>query len=44
VSPYTKRLFVHRFRLTAPDELDKEFAGWLLEAYAVGAGAHLATD
>jgi hypothetical protein len=41
VSPYTKRLFVHRFRLTAPDELDDEFTSWLIEAYAVGAGAHI---
>jgi hypothetical protein len=40
-SPYTKRLFVHRFRLVAPEELDDEFAGWLKEAYAVGQGAHL---
>lgn len=40
-SPYTKRLFVHHFRVTAADQLDDEFAGWLAEAYAVGAGAHL---
>jgi hypothetical protein len=42
VSPYTKRLFVHHFRITAPAELDAEFAGWIREAYEVGAGAHLA--
>jgi hypothetical protein len=41
-SPYTKRLFVHRFRIVAPEELDDEFAAWLGEAYAVGQGAHLA--
>jgi hypothetical protein len=41
VSPYTSRLFVHRFRLTSLDALDDEFTSWLLEAYAVGAGAHL---
>jgi len=41
VSPYTKRLFVHQFRLYTADELDDTFAGWLAEAYAVGAGAHL---
>ena len=41
VSPYAKRLFVHRFRLTSPDELDDEFMSWLREAYEVGAGAHL---
>jgi hypothetical protein len=40
-SPYTKRLFVHHFRISSPDELDGEFAGWLREAYAVGSGAHL---
>jgi hypothetical protein len=38
---YTKRLFVHHFRVTALDELDDEFRGWLQEAYAVGQGAHL---
>ena len=42
VTPYTKRLFVHRFRIEAVDQLDEEFAGWVHEAYAVGAGAHLA--
>jgi hypothetical protein len=41
VSPYTRRLFVHHFRVTAPEELDEEFAGWVREAYAVGAGAHV---
>ncbi|AEE44302.1 DUF5655 domain-containing protein [Cellulomonas fimi] len=41
VSPYTKRLFVHRFRITSAADLDDEFAGWVREAYAVGAGAHL---
>lgn len=41
-SPYTKRLFVHRFRVVAPEDLDGEFAAWLREAYAVGQGAHLA--
>jgi hypothetical protein len=42
VSPYTKRLFVHHFRITSADEMDEEFAGWVREAYAVGAGEHLA--
>jgi hypothetical protein len=41
VSPYTKRLYVHHFRVRAPEELDDTFAGWIREAYAVGAGAHL---
>ena len=36
VSPYTKRLWVHRFVLTSADEVDEEFAGWLGEAYEVG--------
>jgi hypothetical protein len=42
-SPYTKRLFVHRFRVADLVELDDEFGGWLREAYAVGQGAHLDT-
>ncbi len=41
VSPYTKRLFVHHFRLRDIGELDDEFAAWLCEAYAVGAGKHM---
>lgn len=41
VTPYTKRLFVHHFRIESPDDLDEEVAGWLREAYAVGDGAHL---
>ena len=40
-SPYTKRLFVHHFRITGPEQLDGDFAGWVREAYAVGHGAHL---
>ena len=40
-SPYTKRLFVHHFRVVALVELDDEFGAWLCEAYAVGQGAHL---
>lgn len=40
-SPYTKRLFVHQFRITEAGQLDEEFAGWVREAYAVGQGAHL---
>lgn len=41
VSPYTKRLHVHQFRVTDLSQLDSEFAGWMREAYAVGAGMHL---
>jgi hypothetical protein len=40
-SPYTRRLFVHQFRVTAPEQLDDEFAGWVREAYDVGQGGHL---
>jgi hypothetical protein len=43
-SPYTKRLFVHQFRVTRADELDDEFATWIQEAYRVGAGQHLTSD
>ena len=41
-NPYTKRLFVHQFRVVDLAELDDELAGWVREAYAVGQGAHLA--
>jgi hypothetical protein len=40
-SPYTKRLFVHQFRITEPKQLDASFAVWVHEAYDVGAGHHL---
>ena len=40
-SPYTKRLFVHHFRIVAPSVIHHLFAQWLKEAYAVGEGAHL---
>jgi hypothetical protein len=40
-APYTRSLYVHPFRVTRLDELDDDFAGWICEAYAVGAGAHL---
>ena len=40
-TPYTRRLFVHQYRIATPEDLDDEFAGWVREAYAVGAGAHL---
>jgi Domain of unknown function (DUF5655) len=41
-APYTKRLFVHHFRISAHEQLDDEFAGWVREAYDVGQGGHLA--
>jgi hypothetical protein len=43
-SPYTKRLFTHQVRLTRLEELDDDFAALIREAYAVGAGAHLANS
>lgn len=42
VSPYTRRLFVHQFRIYTLGELDAEFAVWVRDAYAVGQGGHLA--
>src|SRR5271167_4273283 len=36
---YTKRLYVHHFRVDNPGQIDEQFAGWLGEAYQVGAGA-----
>jgi hypothetical protein len=41
-APYTKRLVVHQFRISAPEQLDQVFAGWVREAYQVGQGEHLA--
>ena len=40
-SPYTKKLFVHQFRVSEPEQLDSTFALWVREAYDVGAGLHL---
>src|SRR4051812_3441044 len=41
-SPYLRRLYVNHFRVRTPADLDDTFAGWVREATAVGAGAHLA--
>jgi len=41
VTPYTKRLWVHHFRVAGPADLDAEFVGWIGESYAVGEGDHL---
>jgi len=41
-TPYTKRLFVHQFRISNREQLDDELAGWVREAYEVGQGGHLA--
>ena len=40
VQVFTARNVLHAFRLTGPDEVDGEFAGWLAEAYAVGRQEH----
>jgi hypothetical protein len=41
VEEYSARNVLHTFRLAAPEDVDDEFAGWLGEAYAVGAQQHL---
>jgi hypothetical protein len=40
ISPYTKSLFVHQFRITNLEQLDESFAALVEEAYQVGQGAH----
>ncbi len=40
-SPYTKRLYVHHFRISSIEEMDETFQGWIREAYGVGQGDHL---
>jgi Domain of unknown function (DUF5655) len=40
-APYTKKLFVHHFRIAVAEQMDDEFAGWVREAYDVGQGGHL---
>jgi hypothetical protein len=40
VTPYTGRLFVHRFSVSSIDQLDDDFGALLGEAYRVGAGDH----
>ena len=41
IYPYTKRLFVHHFRIASLEEMDEAFQAWIREAYAVGQGDHL---
>jgi Domain of unknown function (DUF5655) len=41
IDTLSPRNVVHAFRLTAPTEVDEEFADWLAEAYQVGAQQHL---
>jgi hypothetical protein len=40
VTPYTKRLWVHRFVVDDLDQFDEAFAARVAQAYAVGNGAH----
>ena len=40
ISPYTKSLSVHQFRITNAAQLDDSFAALIEEAYQVGRGAH----
>ena len=40
VSPYTKSLYVHQFRIVSAAQLDDSFAVLIEEAYQVGCGAH----
>ena len=40
VEAFSPRNVLHAFRLAGPDDVDGEFAGWLAEAYDVGAQRH----
>ncbi|MGS0683620.1 DUF5655 domain-containing protein [Nakamurella sp. GG22] len=40
IKVYSPRNVVHAFRLRTPDDVDDEFAGWLIEAYRVGEQRH----
>ena len=41
IDTYSPRNVVHAFKLTSPADVDEQFAGWLAEAYRVGAQEHL---
>lgn len=41
VTPYTKRLYVHEYLVSAEAEVDETFRSWLHEAWRVGEGDHL---
>jgi hypothetical protein len=41
VQVFSPRNVLHAFRLTGPQEIDDEFAGWIAEAYKVGSQQHL---
>jgi len=40
VTPYTTRLWVHRFVVSDLEQLDRAFAARVAQAYTVGQGAH----
>lgn len=41
VQVFSARNVLHAFRLTGPEDVDAEFAGWLAEAYDVGCQRHV---
>jgi hypothetical protein len=41
IETYSPQNVLHAFRLSTPEEVDGEVAGWLAEAYAVGEQRHL---
>ena len=41
VEIFSPRNVLHAFKLATPAEIDREFRGWLLEAYSVGQQHHL---
>jgi hypothetical protein len=41
VEVFSPRNVLHAFRLSGPDDVDDEFAGWLAAAYDVGCQRHL---
>jgi hypothetical protein len=41
IETFSPRNVLHAFRLSGPADVDQEFAGWLAEAYQVGAQEHL---
>jgi hypothetical protein len=40
IQVFSARNVLHAFRLVGPEDVDDEFAGWLAEAYDVGAQRH----
>ena len=41
IDAYSPRNVVHQFKLSAPEDVDEQFAAWLAEAYQVGIQQHL---